>query len=141
MPDANNMAASERVFDLLDTPPAITNSATAKPLPEIVGEVTFEDVVFGYEPGKPILKGVSLTAAPGDTVALVGETGAGKSTIVNLIGRFYDVDEGQVRIDGYPVDAITLRSLRTQMGTVPQDAFLFADTIANNIRYYFELVK
>lgn len=128
-------AAGERVFDLLDAEAEIVDTADARPLPEIQGHVQFEEVIFGYDPQVPILKRLSLEAKPGETVALVGETGAGKSTIINLIGRFYDVQGGQVLIDGHDVQAVTTHSLRTQMGAVPQDAFLFADTIANNIRY------
>ena len=129
------LAASDRVFDLLDTPPSVVDKPNAKTLPPVTGHVRFEDVVFGYDETRVMLNGISLTAQPGETVAFVGETGAGKSTIVNLIGRFYDVDAGQVTIDDYDVRDVTQHSLRRQMGEVPQSSFLFSDTIANNIRY------
>jgi ATP-binding cassette subfamily B protein/subfamily B ATP-binding cassette protein MsbA len=128
-------AAGERVFDLLDTPPEITDKPNAQTLPEIEGHVRLDNVVFGYDDSRVILNGVSLEAQPGETVALVGETGAGKSTVVNLIGRFYDVQSGSVQIDGYDVRDVSVYSLRSQMGDVPQSSFLFGDTIANNIRY------
>lgn len=129
------LAASDRVFELLDTPPSIVDKADAEALPPIIGHVRFEDVVFGYDDNHVILNGVSLAAEPGQTVALVGETGSGKSTVVNLIGRFYDVNAGRVTVDGYDVRDVTRLSLRGQMGEVPQNSFLFSDTIANNIRY------
>ena len=128
-------AASERVFDLLDTPPAITNQPDAQPLPLLNGNIHFEDVFFGYEADHLILKGLTLIAEPGQTVALVGETGAGKSTVINLIGRFYDVNQGRILVDGYDVRQVTMQSLRGQMGEVPQDSFLFSGTIIDNIRY------
>ncbi len=129
------LAASDRIFELLDTPPSIVDRADAKALPPIVGHVQFEDVVFGYDDTRVILNGVSLAAKPGQTVALVGATGSGKSTVVNLIGRFYDVNAGRVTIDGYDVRDVTKLSLRRQMGEVPQNSYLFSDTIANNMRY------
>ncbi|MBV7334870.1 ABC transporter ATP-binding protein/permease [Chloroflexi bacterium TSY] len=128
-------AASERVFELLETEPEIVDKSDAQEMPKIDGHVQFDDVVFGYDDSQVILNGVSLQAAPGETIALVGETGSGKSTVVNLIGRFYDVMAGRVLVDGYDVRDVTQASLRTQMGEVPQNSFLFADTIANNIRY------
>ncbi|MGB1249053.1 MAG: ABC transporter ATP-binding protein [Candidatus Promineifilaceae bacterium] len=128
-------AAGERVFDLLDTQPAIQNRPNARPLLPIRGTVHFEDVVFGYTPNRAILNGLSLTAQPGETVAIVGGTGSGKSTVVNLIGRFYDAQAGSVLIDGHDVRDVTLYSLRSQISEVPQSSFLFSDTIANNIRY------
>ena len=129
------LAASDRVFDLLDTAPSIVDAAEATALSEIDGHIRFEDVVFGYNDARVVLNGVSLEAKPGETVALVGETGAGKSTVVNLIGRFYDVNAGQVTVDGFDVRDVTRQSLRSQMGEVPQSSFLFSDTVANNIRY------
>lgn len=128
-------AAGERVFDLLDTEPEIQNQPNALELPALSGQVALNEVVFGYDDTHVILNGVSLTAAPGETVALVGETGAGKSTVVNLIGRFYDVAAGQVIVDGYDVRQIDVQSLRRHMGEVPQSSFLFGDTVANNLRY------
>lgn len=128
-------AAGERVFDLLDTEPEIQNRPNAIDLPPITGNVTLHDVVFGYEPSRIILNGISLSVKPGETVAFVGETGAGKSTVVNLIGRFYDVNAGSVIVDGYDVRDVTVPSLRSQIGEVPQSSFLFGDTIANNLRY------
>jgi ABC-type multidrug transport system fused ATPase/permease subunit len=128
-------AASERIFELIDTAPDITDRPGAATLPPIEGHVVFEDVSFGYEPGELVLHNVSFEAKPGQTVALVGPTGAGKTTIVNLVGRFYDVTEGRVVVDDYDVRDVTRRSLRSQMGVVPQDAFLFAGTVADNIRY------
>ncbi|MEM7029125.1 MAG: ABC transporter ATP-binding protein [Chloroflexota bacterium] len=128
-------AAGERVFDLLDAEAEIVDTSEAKPLPEIDGHVRFDEVIFGYNPDVPILQGMSLEAKPGETVAIVGETGAGKSTIINLIGRFYDVQSGTVKVDGHDVRSVTVQSLRSQMGSVPQDSFLFADTIASNISY------
>lgn len=128
-------AASDRVFELLDTPISVEEKPTAAILPPISGHVAFEGVVFGYVKDKVILDGVTLTARPGETIALVGETGSGKSTIVNLVGRFYDVFSGRVKIDGHDVRDVTKLSLRSQLGEVPQNSFLFNDTIANNLRY------
>ena len=128
-------AASERVFDLLDTSPTITNHADAELLPAMRGHVHFDHVVFGYESKHIILKGMTLDAQLGETVALVGTTGSGKSTIINLVTRFYDPNDGVVLIDGYDIRTVTINSLRRQMAEVPQDSFLFARTIADNIRY------
>ena len=128
-------AASERIFELVDTPPDLTDRPDAVPLPPIEGEVRFEQVDFGYTPDALVLRDINFVARPGQTVALVGPTGAGKTTLVNLIGRFYDVTAGRVLVDGYDVRDVTRQSLREQMGVVPQDAFLFAGTIADNIRY------
>lgn len=128
-------AASERVFGLLDTHPAVADRPDARSLSALEGGVEFEEVTFSYEGGPPTLKGLSLEVDPGETVAIVGPTGAGKSTLVNLIGRFYDVSDGAVRIDGKDVRSILLHSLREQIGEVPQDSFLFARSITDNIRY------
>lgn len=128
-------AASERIFELLDTAPDLTDQPSALPLPLIKGELCFENVSFGYDPEQFILKNISFDARPGQTIAIVGPTGAGKTTLVHLIGRFYDVTSGRIVIDGSELRDVTRRSLRTQIGIVPQEAFLFAGTIADNIRY------
>jgi len=129
------IAGAERIFELLDTPPAIVDAPGAVELPTIVGRVAFENVCFEYRPEEPVLQDVSLVAEPGQTVALVGPTGTGKTTMINLIGRFYDVCGGQVTMDGYDVRQVTLASLRSQMGIVLQDTFLFSGTVMENIRY------
>ena len=129
------LAASERVFELIDTPPLVAEKADAKILPTVEGAVELTDVTFGYTQEKMILDGINLSVKPGETVALVGETGSGKSTIVNLVGRYYDVNAGTVSIDGNDVQDLSIRSLRSQFSEVPQNSFLFGDTIANNIRY------
>jgi ABC-type multidrug transport system fused ATPase/permease subunit len=129
------IAGSERIFELLDTPSAIADLPDAVELPDIEGRVVFEDVCFEYNPGEQILEDVDLVAEPGQTVALVGPTGTGKTTVVNLIGRFYDVCGGRVTIDGHDVRQVQRASLRRQMGIVLQDTFLFAGTVLENIRY------
>jgi ATP-binding cassette, subfamily B, multidrug efflux pump len=129
------MAASERIFHLLDTEPDLTDAPDARPLPWIEGRVEFDHVSFSYTDGEPVLRDVTLQAEPGERIAFVGETGAGKSTIIRLIARFFDVDEGAIRIDGHDVRAVTRASLRAQLGIVLQDTFLFGGTIADNIRY------
>ncbi|MCS7072422.1 MAG: ABC transporter ATP-binding protein/permease, partial [Anaerolinea sp.] len=129
------IAGGERIFSLLDTPVEIVDRPDATVMPPIVGRVEFEDVWAEYKPGQPVLKGVTFTAEPGQTVAIVGPTGAGKTTIINLIPRFYDVSAGSVTIDGVDVRDVTLASLRDQIGIVLQDTFLFSDTVMNNIRY------
>ena len=129
------IAGAERIFELLDISAAVTDAPDAIELPPIVGEVVFEDVYFAYQPGETVLRGINLRAAPGQTVALVGPTGAGKTTIANLIARFYDVSRGRVLVDRYDVREVTLESLRRQIGIVPQDTFLFSDTVMENIRY------
>lgn len=129
------LAGAERVFELLDTQPDLTDATDAVVMPPIVGRVVFDHVSFSYKPEEPVLRGVSLVAEPGQTVALVGPTGAGKTTLVNLIGRFYDATEGTVLIDGRAVREVTRSSLRSQMGIVLQDTFLFSGTIMDNIRY------
>jgi len=129
------MAASERIFEIMDTQPDVQESPDAVELPPIVGHVEYRDVSFAYEEDKYVLHDISLTAEPGQTVAIVGPTGAGKSTIVNLLARLYELQEGDIVIDGYSVKDVTLRSLRSQMGIVLQDSFLFSGTIRDNIRY------
>ena len=129
------VAGGERIFGLLDIQPELVDQQHAAELPPIVGRVVFAGVHAEYLPGRPVLKGVTFTAEPGQMVAIVGPTGAGKTTIVNLIPRFYDVSDGSVTIDGHDVRNVTAASLRQQIGVVLQDPFLFADTVMNNIRY------
>ena len=129
------MASMERIFEILDTESEIQDKPGAQPLPPIEGRVTFDDVTFAYAPEKVVLKNVSFEVTPGQTIALVGPTGAGKSTVVNLISRFYDVNGGRVLIDGHDVRDVQLHSLREQMGVMMQDSFIFSGTIMDNIRY------
>lgn len=130
-----NIAGAERIFEILDTPSAIYDEAGVFELPVIRGDVRFEDVTFSYDDNVNVLDHVSFHISPGETIALVGPTGAGKTTIVNLISRFYDAGDGRVLIDGYDVRDVTLESLRGQMGIMTQDNFLFSGTIKDNIRY------
>lgn len=132
-----NISAAERIFDILDTPAEITDSAGAYDLPTIKGNVSFSNVSFAYtdEPDRLVLENVSFKVKAGETIALVGPTGAGKTTIVNLISRFYDVTSGKISIDGHDIQAVTLESLRKQMGVMTQDTFLFSGTIRENICY------
>lgn len=126
----------ERIFEVLDEPLIVEDVENAYTLPEIQGDVKFEDVVFRYEEGtKNILDKVSFQVKPGESVAFVGPTGAGKSTIVNLISRFYNINEGKITIDGNDIAKATLASLRTQMGIMLQDSFLFSGTVMENIKY------
>ncbi len=129
------VAGGERIFDLLDEPVEITDKPGAVDIPQIDGRVVFDDVYAEYVKDEPVLKGVSFEAEPGQTIAVVGPTGAGKTTIINLLPRFYDVTGGAVRIDGHDVRDVTVHSLRRQIGLVLQDTFLFSDTVMNNIRY------
>ncbi|WP_374712210.1 ABC transporter ATP-binding protein [Symbiobacterium terraclitae] len=129
------MASSERIFEYLDTKPTVPEKPDARPLPPIRGAVELDNVVFAYEEGRTALSGVSLKVEPGETVALVGHTGAGKTSIINLLSRFYDVNEGAVRIDGIDVRDVTLESLRRQIGIVLQETFIFSGTIMDNIRF------
>lgn len=131
----NNIAYLERIFETLDEPVTVADAEDAVEMPPIKGQVTFEHVTFAYEEGKDVLNDLSFTVQPGESVALVGPTGAGKSTIVNLISRFYNVDEGRVLIDGQDISLVTLESLRSQMGIMLQDSFIFSGTIEDNIRY------
>ena len=129
------VAGAERIFELLDTRPEITDAPDAVPLPPIQGRVEFDHVSFAYDEGEPVLQDICLTAEPGQTVALVGPTGVGKTTLVSLLARFYDVNQGAIRIDGHDVRHVTRESLRRQMGIVLQDTFLFSGTVMDNIRY------
>lgn len=130
-----NIAAAERIFEIMDTEPAITDDTKVTEIPPIKGAVSFEHVSFSYDGITKVLNDVSFSIKPGETIALVGPTGAGKTTIVNLISRFYDIQEGIIRIDNYDVKTVTIESLRSQMGIMTQDNFLFTGTIRDNIRY------
>ena len=125
----------ERIFELLDEPEDITDRDGAKELPPIRGHVCFDHVNFSYEPGNPVLKDVNFTITPGTSVAIVGPTGAGKTTIVNLLTRFYNPDEGKILIDGLDIQDLQIKSIRKQVGVMLQDSFLFSGTIMENIRY------
>jgi len=129
------LAGAERIFDVIDTVPDQTDATDAPELPRVVGAVELDGVTFAYVPGVPVLRDVSLRARPGERVALVGHTGAGKTTIVNLLSRFYDIDEGTIRIDGTDIRTVTRDSLRRQLGVVLQQSFLFAESVMENIRY------
>lgn len=132
----NNIAYLERIFETMDEPVVVDDAPGAKELPPIRGEVDFRDVTFGYEEGIHVLENLSFTVKPGESVALVGPTGAGKTTVVNLVSRFYNLTGGQILLDGeYDIADVTLRSLREQMGIMLQDSFIFSGTIMDNIRY------
>lgn len=128
-------ASMERIFEIMDTPADVQDKPSAYDLPPIKGEVTFDHVSFYYDPEKPVLGDINFTAKPGQTIALVGATGAGKSTIVNLISRFYDVCGGAVKIDGHDIRDVKIDSLRKQMSVMMQESFIFSGTIMDNIRY------
>lgn len=130
-----NIAGAERIFEILDTRPQITDDADVTLLPPIRGAVTFDDVSFSYDGDTKVLNHVSFQIRPGETIALVGPTGAGKTTIVNLISRFYDIQEGTIYIDDHDLKKVSIESLREQMGVMTQDNFLFSGTIKDNIRY------
>ncbi|MEE8419491.1 MAG: ABC transporter ATP-binding protein, partial [Dehalococcoidales bacterium] len=129
------MASGSRIFELLDVEPAIKDRPDAIELPPIKGEVSFNNLSFAYDPEIEVLHEISLTVNPGEMVAIVGRTGAGKSSLMNLVARFYEATSGEVTVDGYNVATVTQESLRRQIGIVPQDAFLFSGTIEDNIRY------
>lgn len=129
------IAGVERIFNLLDETPDIVDKPDAVALPPIQGHVRLENVWAEYNPGEPVLRGVTIEALPGQTIAIVGPTGAGKSTIINLLPRFWDVTQGRVLIDGHDVRDVAAHTLRHQIGLVLQDTFLFSDTVMNNIRY------
>jgi ATP-binding cassette subfamily B multidrug efflux pump len=129
------LAGAERIFEVLDAAPSVADGADALPLSSIAGEVRFEQVRFAYEEDKPVLIDVSLEASPGQTIALVGPTGAGKTTIIRLLSRLYDVTEGVISIDGHDIRTVQQASIRRQLGIVLQDTFLFSGTVMENIRY------
>ncbi len=129
------MASSERIFEFMDEKPSVADKPDAHPMPRIRGDIVFKDVVFEYEPGRPALKGINLNVKAGQSIALVGHTGSGKSTIINLISRFYDIKSGQITIDGQDLRDVTLESLRSQISIVLQDTFIFSGTIRDNIRF------
>lgn len=131
----NSMAYLERVFETIDEPLLVTDIENAGQMPEIAGTVEFKNVTFSYEAGRPILNNINFKVNPGDSIALVGPTGAGKTTVVNLISRFYNIDSGEILIDGVDISKVTLKSLRSQMGIMLQDSFIFSGTIIDNIRY------
>lgn len=131
----NNIAYLERIFETLDEPATIADKPNAQDIGDITGEVKFDDVTFSYEQGKTVLEHISFDVKPGESVALVGPTGAGKSTVVSLLSRFYDLDSGKITIDGKDISQATLHSLRSQMGIMLQDSFVFSGTIYDNIRY------
>jgi ATP-binding cassette subfamily B protein len=129
------IAGAERVFEIIDEIPEIVDVENAKALVDIKGDVVFENVTFGYDKSHPVLKNVSLHARPGQTIALVGPTGAGKTTIINLLTRFYDIDQGEIYIDGCNIREVKKDSLRSQLGVVLQDTYLFTGSVMENIRY------
>ena len=128
-------AGAERIFEVIDTPAEAYKDPNARSISNIKGEVSFKDVTFGYDKSKPVLHEINLNVAPGEMVGLVGRSGVGKTTTVNLICRFYDVDQGIIEIDGVPIQKIRLEDLRSQIGIVPQEPFLFSGTVAENISY------
>jgi ATP-binding cassette subfamily B protein len=129
------IAGGERIFGFLDLVPDLQDAPDAREMPPIEGRVVFDHVWAEYDAGQPVLRDVNLVAEPGQMIAIVGPTGAGKTTMANLIPRFYDVSDGAVTIDGTDVRSVTARSLRSQIGIVLQESFLFSDTVMNNIRY------
>jgi ATP-binding cassette subfamily B multidrug efflux pump len=131
----NSVAYLERIFETLDEPVTVSDEPDAKILPPVKGDVTFDHVTFAYEPGFNILENLSIDVKAGESIALVGPTGAGKTTVVNLISRFYNITGGQLLIDGHDISKVTLKSLRSQMGIMLQDSFIFSGTIMDNIRY------
>ncbi|MGN1136031.1 MAG: ABC transporter ATP-binding protein [Oscillospiraceae bacterium] len=131
----NTLAYLERIFETMDEPVTVSDCENAETMPEIHGDVSFENVTFGYEKDINVLENLSFDVKAGQSIALVGPTGAGKSTIVNLISRFYNINGGRVLIDGKDISKVTLKSLRSQMGIMLQDSFIFSGTIRDNIRY------
>jgi len=129
------LAGAERVFEIIDTPPEVEDAPDALPLDSVRGDVRFEHVDFEYVPGKPVICDMSFDAWPGHILALVGPTGAGKTTLVNLLNRFYEIPSGRITIDGVDIRQVKKADLRRQLGLVLQDTFLFSDTVMENIRY------
>jgi ATP-binding cassette subfamily B protein len=129
------MASSERIFEFIDEETTVREGDKAQLLPPIKGDVTFDNIVFEYEKGRQALKGISIDVKAGQSIALVGHTGSGKSTIINLLCRFYDPVQGRVLIDGIDIRDVNIESLRSQIGIVLQDTFIFAGSIRDNIRY------
>ena len=129
------LAGAERVFEIIDTSPETPDLPDARPIDSMQGHVRFDHVRFGYVPGKPVIKDMSLEAKAGQTIALVGPTGAGKTTIINLLTRFYEIDSGQITVDGMDIRSVCKADMRRKLGLVLQDTFLFADTVMENIRY------
>lgn len=131
----NAASGAERIFEILDTEAEVTDKENAEIMPEIKGEVAFDSVTFSYDGTKNVLNNVSFSVKPGETIALVGPTGAGKSTIINLLSRFYDIQEGKITIDSHDISEVQLNTLRTQMGIMTQDNYIFSGTIRENIAY------
>src|SRR5205814_2859410 len=129
---ARTNAALNRIFHILQTRPNIEDRPQARELPPIRGTVTYEDVWFEYEPGNSVIKGIDLRVEPGQMVALVGQSGSGKTTMINLLSRHYDVTDGSIKVDGFDLRDITLHSLRRQVGVVIQETILFNTTIREN---------
>ena len=129
------MASGERIFALLDTVPEVKDRPGAKPLPRVEGDILFDHVTFAYEPGRPVLHDINLVIPAGQTFALVGATGCGKSTTLSLLARFYELEEGRILVDGHDVREVTMKSLHRQMGIVLQQNYLFSGSIMDNIRY------
>ena len=129
------LAGAERVFEVIDAPAEVKDAVDARPLESVRGEVRFEQVHFGYQPGTPVIRGMTFEARAGQTLALVGPTGAGKTTLINLLTRFYEVDSGRITIDGVDLRDVRKADLRRRLGLVLQDTFLFSDTVMENIRY------
>ncbi|MCA9587684.1 MAG: ABC transporter ATP-binding protein [Myxococcales bacterium] len=131
----NALVSAERIFEILDTPAEDMDAPDAVPMPRIEGRITFENVTFGYDKEHPVLKDVSLDVMPGETIGIVGRSGSGKTTAMNLLTRFYDVDSGRILVDGVDIKKMKLHDLRSQLGVVMQDTFLFNGTVGENIAY------
>ena len=129
------LAGAERVFEIMDEKEEFADDVDVKSIGDVAGHVEFSSVHFAYEPDQPVLKDIWLKADPGQTIALIGPTGAGKTTVINLLTRFYDVDQGRITIDGHDIRSVTKEKLRSSLGIVLQDSYLFADTVRENIRY------